>query len=238
MLHTEEIEYRHEDLVFRGFLAYKKDDLQPKPCVMVVHDWSGRGENVCNKAIELANLGYVGFAPDMYGNAREGRTTEERRALVYPLLDNRKEVGRRINAALNTVRALPFVDKEKIASIGYCFGGLCSLDLARAGAAIKGAVSFHGILTAPEDSVCEKIRAKILVLHGYDDPLVLPAQVQQFAREMTHKKVDWQLHMYGLTQHSFTNPTANDPELGLLYNAEADHRSWASTEYFLKEIFK
>lgn len=237
MLQTKEIEYKEGKTTFRGFVAYDSANSKPKPCVLIAHDWSGRSENVCNKAKQLAKMGYVGFAVDMYGDVKLGHTTEEKRALLSPIMDHRKIVTERMLAAFNTAAELPMVDNHKMAAIGYCFGGLCVLDLARAGADLKGVISFHGLLHAPEQSHCKKILAKILVLHGYDDPMVKPAMVQQFAQEMTAKKVDWQIHMYGHTQHSFTNPEAHDDALGLHYNEKADKRSWASAELFLKEIF-
>lgn len=235
MLKTEEIEYQVGETICRGFLARLDTSPKRKPCVLIAHDWSGRSEAFCKKASQLAALGYMGFAIDMYGDAKTGQTTEERRALLSPIMENRPIVTTRILAAYHAAVALPWVDPTKIAAIGYCFGGLCVLDLARAGADVKGVISFHGLLSAPEHSTCEKVRAKILVLHGYDDPMVPPTQVNQFAKEMTTKKADWQIHMYGHTQHSFTNPEANDAALGLHYNEKADRRSWASAELFLKE---
>ena len=236
MLKTQEIEYQVGDTLCRGFLAGLSTSPKQKPCVLIAHDWSGRTDVFCKKAEQLAALGYIGFAIDMYGEAKTGQTTEERRALLSPIMENRPLVTTRMLAAYQTALALPWVNPTKIAAIGYCFGGLCVLDLARAGADVRGVVSFHGLLFAPEQAVCEKVRAKILVLHGYDDPMVPPKQVNQFAKEMTTKKADWQIHMYGHTQHAFTNPAANDSALGLHYNANADRRSWASAELFLKEI--
>ncbi|KTC96848.1 dienelactone hydrolase family protein [Legionella feeleii] len=237
MILTREITYQDHETICRGFIAYDNNPANPKPCVMVAHDWGGRNEDACNKAQKLATMGFIGFAIDMYGQAQLGQDKIEKRALMTPLVQNRKKLAARILAAFNTATQLPQVDKTKIAVIGYCFGGLCALDLARTGADVKGVVSFHGILTAPEEEEPTKLKAKILVLHGYDDPLVLPEQVNQFAQEMTTRKADWQIHMYGLTAHSFTNPEANDDEMGLHYNETADRRSWISMELFLNELF-
>ncbi len=237
MLQTNEIEYTDGGTVCRGFMAHDTTHRQPKPCVLIAHDWTGRSDTFCEKAKQLATYGYVGFAIDMYGDATCGHTNEEKMALLTPLRDHRQKIAARMLAAYSTASALPIVDNTKIAAIGYCFGGLCVLDLARAGADVKGVISFHGLLPAPAHTVCEKIRAKILVLHGYDDPLVPPLQVKQFAEEMTMKKADWQIHMYGRTQHSFTNPEANDDAMGFHYSAVADRRSWMSTELFLNDLF-
>ena len=238
MLQTKEIEYQAGDTLCRGFIAYDNNLIQPKPCILIAHDWTGRSNAVCEKAKQLATMGYVGFAVDMYGNAKLGHTNEEKKALLSPIIENRAQVTMRMLAAYQTATTLSSVDNNRIAAIGYCFGGLCALDLARSGANVSGVISFHGLLTAPAQTTCEKIRAKILVLHGYDDPLVPPTQVQAFASEMTLKKADWQIHMYGHTQHSFTNPEANDIEMGLHYNEKADRRSWMSAELFFNEIFK
>ena len=237
MIMTKEIEYTDGTSVCRGFLAWNSDCPAPMPAVMVAHDWRGRGPAACQKAEQLAEMGYVGFAIDMFGNASLGEDNTQRRALITPLLENRQKLAARITAAFTTLVKLPQVDTTRIAAIGYCFGGLCVLDLARAGLDLKGVVSFHGLLAAPEGSQNTALQSKILVLHGYDDPLVKPDQLTLFANEMTERKADWQIHSYGLTQHSFTNPEANDSEMGLHYNERADHRSWQSTELFLQELF-
>lgn len=224
-------------MICRGFIAYNKECFVPRPAVMVVHDWGGRGNDVCNKAIQLAKLGYIGFAVDVYGQAQLAFDKEEKRALMTPFVNDRQLLIKRIKSAFDLLTELPQVDKKNIAAIGYCFGGLCVLDLARFGVDVRGVVSFHGVLKASEEELYVPISAKILVLHGYDDPLVTPEQVNQFAVEMTARRADWQIHMYGNTAHSFTNPLANDDEMGLHYNELADRRSWQMAEAFLKEVF-
>ena len=236
MIVTEQIDYSDGETVCRGFIAYDDNSIKKLPAVMVAHDWGGRSDTFCNKAIQLASMGYVGFAIDMYGQAQIGHDKAQRRALLTPLMQDRQKIGRRISAAFNQLTQLPQINRDKIAAIGYCFGGLCVLDLARSGADVKGVVSFHGLLSAPEGASETPLNSKILILHGYDDPLVKPDQVEHFAREMNKRKVDWQVHMYGLVQHSFANPEANDDEMGLHYNERADRRSWQSTESFLREV--
>jgi dienelactone hydrolase len=235
---TEEIDYKDGDTPCRGFLAYDSNWTKPMPTVMIAHDWTGRGPAACDKARQLALLGYVAFAIDMFGEAQLGHDNEQRKALITPLLENRLALVTRMRAAFDLMHQIPQVDCKKIAAIGYCFGGLCVLDLARAGVNLRGAVSFHGLLSAPSDATFDSFPSKILILHGFDDPLVPPEQVLQFEHEMTTRKVDWQLHAYGLTSHSFTNPDANDPEMGLRYNERAAHRSWQSMELFLTEVFR
>ncbi len=238
MITTCEIEYYDENIRCVGFLAYDSRLLHFRPGVIIAHDWVGRSKSVCDKAMQLASLGYIGFAIDMYGDARLGKDKVERRAFMAPMMQDRTKLAARIIAAFNTLSQVPFIDKNKIAAIGYCFGGLCVLDLARTGADIKGAVSFHGLLSAPEAGVRTPLKARVLILHGYDDPLVKPEQVSLFAQEMDERQADWQVHMYGHTQHSFTNPQANDDEMGLHYNECADHRSWHSTLDFLNEVLR
>jgi dienelactone hydrolase len=235
MQETKLIEYYDGDTLLEGYLAIN-DDAANKPIVIVAHDWSGRNEFACEKARALANLGYAGFALDMYGKGKIGKTKEEKVALMQPLADNRRLLQQRIQAAFNTVSQLTNVNTQKIAAIGFCFGGLCVLDLARSGTKLAGVISFHGLLGAP-DTPSESIHAKILTLHGYDDPMVTPEQVMSFADEMTTAKVDWQIQMYGNTMHAFTNPEANDPEFGTVYNKTTANRAWQSMELFLKELF-
>ena len=142
-----------------------------------------------------------------------------------------------MQAALSAVKLMPWVDDSQIAAIGFCFGGLCSLDLARAGADLKGVVSFHGLLGAPDNVDSVSITAKILALQGHDDPMVPVEQVVAFEQEMTKAGADWQLHTFGNTQHAFTNPLANNPDFGTVYQPDADKRSWKLMENFLSEIF-
>ena len=144
---------------------------------------------------------------------------------------------KRMQAALYAVKLLPWVDDSKVAAIGFCFGGLCSLDLARTGADLKGVISFHGLLGAPGNTQENAIKAKILALHGHDDPLAPVDQVIAFEQEMTKAGADWQLHTFGNTMHAFTNPLANDPDWGMVYQPDADRRSWLAMENFLTEIF-
>ncbi|HNU20621.1 MAG TPA: dienelactone hydrolase family protein, partial [Hydrogenophilus thermoluteolus] len=140
-------------------------------------------------------------------------------------------------AAIHALAMQPEVDPEKVAAIGFCFGGLSVLDLARVGAPVKGVVSFHGLFTPPGNTTDNKITAKVLALHGWDDPMAKPDAVLAFAKEMTDAGADWQLHAYGHTMHAFTNPEANDPDFGTVYNAKADARSWQAMQNFLAELF-
>ena len=236
-LHRSNHIYFHDEKRLQGYLSYDEKDHSRRPLVLVVHDWSGRNAFACQKADFLAKLGYVGFAVDMYGDAQIGETVDEKTALMQSVAHDRSFLRARMLAALNTASQLEQVDHHRIAVIGFCFGGLCALDLARSGAEIRGAVSFHGILNNAEGLATQPIKAKILALHGYDDPLVKPDQVNAFCREMTDAGADWQVHMYGHTQHAFTNPSAHDASHGLMFNTTAEHRSMQAMTNFLKEIF-
>jgi dienelactone hydrolase len=235
-MHTEEINYRDGDVECVGYLA-RPDGDRAVPGVLLAHDWSGRGEFVCAKARAVAELGYAGFALDVYGGARLGAGPEENGALMQPLLDDRVALRERLLAGVAAAGAQTGVDGDRLAAMGYCFGGLCVLDLARAGAALRGVISNHGLLIGADAIENAEIRAKVLVLHGHADPMVPPEQVLAFEEEMTAAGADWQVHAYGHTYHAFTNPEANDVDFGTVYNADADRRSWETTVNFLRECF-
>jgi dienelactone hydrolase len=245
MIQTAKITYtqndhhaHHPNIPLHGFYAYNDSLSGKRPAVIVVHDWSGQNDFARDKAKLLAEMGYLGFAVDMYGNGQEGQTKEEKMALMTPLMEDRTLLAERILAAVHTVQSLQQVDTNKIAALGFCFGGLSVLDLARTGEKIAGVASFHGLLQASPLHLPKKIHAKVLALHGQDDPMAPPEHVQEFAEEMTTAQADWQFHIYGNTQHAFMNPLANDPTMGLLYNATTSQRAWQLTSSFLKEIFE
>ena len=231
------VDYTDGTQTFKAYLAWDDNSDGARPAVLIVHTFAGRGDFECEKARKLAELGYVGMAVDMYGDARQGSTPEENFALMQPLVDDRVELQKRISLAFDAIREQPEVDSAQVAAMGYCFGGMCALDLARTGADIKGAVSFHGLLGAPGNTDGTKISAKVLCLHGYADPMGPPQNIIDLGTEMTAAGADWQLHAYGNTVHAFTNPQADDADFGTVYNEAADHRSWTSLQNFLTEIF-
>ena len=231
---TEEINYKVEEQEYAAFVAYPEKETAP--LILIVHTWAGRDEFVKNKAIALAKEGFAAMAVDMYGGARVGSSTEENQSMMAPLIEDRNKLKSIINTALETGKRLEGVDSSKVAAIGYCFGGLVVLDLARSGTDIDGVVSFHGLLMGSDISH-KGIQAKVLVLHGERDPMVPLTMIDEFQKEMTEAKADWQLHSYGNAYHAFTNPDANDPDLGTQYNKNADQRSWQSMMNFFTEIF-
>ena len=235
-IQTRTVDYVHTGAALEGYFAYDDRRAQPLPAVLISHAWVGRDEFVCGKARKLAELGYAAFALDMYGKGVLGSGPDENARLMQPFMEDRALLQGRMAAALDTVRALPEVDGRRVAAFGFCFGGLCVLDLARSGAELRGVASFHGLFVPPSNTIGNKIKAKVLAMHGFDDPMAPPEQMLALGRELTESGADWQIHAYGNTVHAFTNPQANDRAFGTVYNEAADRRSWQSLKEFLAEV--
>jgi dienelactone hydrolase len=207
--------------------------------VLVVHDWTGLGPYVKRRCEELAKLGYVAFGADIYGKGVRPSTHEEAGRLAGMYVKDRALMRERVKAGLEELRKNALTDPKRIAAIGYCFGGAAVLELARSGADIAGVVTFHGALANPNPSNAKDIKAKVLVNHGADDPLVDMGQVNAFMDEMKKTNVDWRVYIYSGAVHGFTMPEAgNDPSTGIAYNERADRRSWQAMRDFFGEIFK
>lgn len=238
-IRTEVVEYQQGDTVLEGYLAYDDTLEGQRPGVLVVHAWKGLGEYEKQRARQLAELGYVAFAADIYGKGVRPQTNEEAGTQAGIYRADRQLLRDRANAGLQVLQQHELTLPEKVAAIGYCFGGGTVLELARSGAPVAGVVSFHGNLDTPNPEDAKNIQGKVLVLHGADDPLVDNEQVQAFVREMQEAEANWQLVMYGEAVHSFTDPNAgDDPSKGTAYNAEADKRSWEAMKNFFGEIFE
>lgn len=238
-IHTETVEYRQGDTVLEGFLAYDDALAGPQPGVVVFHAWNGLSEYEKSRCKQLAELGYVAFAADIYGKGIRPSTTEDasKQATIYR--SDRPLMRARAQAGLDQLTSYNRVDKARVAAIGYCFGGGVALELARSGANLAGVVTFHGDMKTPTPEDAKNIKGKVLVLHGADDPYVNEEQVAAFEKEMRDAGVDWQLVEYGNAVHSFSIPTAGDDNsTGSAYNARADRRSWAAMQTFFKEIFQ
>jgi dienelactone hydrolase len=235
---TDYIDYQDGDDVLEGYFAWDETLSDQQPVVLIAHDWGGRRELACSAAESMVDLGYAGFAVDIYGKGIFGKDadTAGNSALMMPYVEDRALLRQRMLAALDAVRALARIDANKVAAVGYCFGGMAVLELARSGADIDGVVSVHGLLHH-SDIQSEKVLAKILCLHGHDDPMARPDQVLAFESEMTAQKADWQMHIFGGTQHAFTNPDANDKALGTVYSSSANQRAQRLIADFLAEIF-
>lgn len=221
---------------FEGVICFDSSIPDKKPGILIAHAFGGQGEFDENKAKELAKVGYVGFAIDMYGKGKRASNHEEAEKLMSILNQDRALLLERILLALSTLKAHAQVDKNKIGAIGFCFGGKCVLDLARSGENIQGVVSFHGVPDKPKNKVDKPISASILLLHGWDDPLARPDQMIELTRELTECNTDWQLLAFGHTGHAFTNPKANSPQSGSFYKESSDKRAWQSMVNFFEEI--
>lgn len=232
------VEYRHQDTVMQGYLAYDDAIEGKRPGVLVVHEWWGLNEFAKQRADKLAELGYAALAVDMYGGGKATQDPEEARKLAghvrsTPLMRERAKAG------LEVLRKHNLVDSQRLAAIGFCFGGTTVLELAYSGADVKGVASFHGGLTAPKPEEMKNLKAKILILHGADDPHVKPEEIKAFQEAMRQAGADWQMIYYGGAVHSFANPKAgSDKSKGLAYDPKAAARSWQHLQLFLQEIFQ
>lgn len=236
----QDIEYKEGSTVLEGFVAY--DDAGPakKPGVLIVHEWTGLGHYAKNRAEQLAKMGYVAFAVDIYGKGVRPTDPKEAGATAKLYKGDRKLYRARLQAGFDELKKQKKVNPDKIAAIGYCFGGTGALELARAGAKLSAVVSFHGNLDTPNADDAKKITAKVLVLHGADDPVVPDPEVAAFETEMRNAGVDWQLVKYSKSVHGFTNPDnkPNPDRPHAAYNADADRRSWLAMTNLFKEVFQ
>ncbi|MEL6285843.1 MAG: dienelactone hydrolase family protein [Pseudomonadota bacterium] len=232
---TRTFDYQGNGETFEGYLALPEGG--PKPVVLVAHAWGGQSDMERGKADRIAaELGYAAFAIDVYGKGKRGTTVEENQALMTPLVEDRALLQARLAAAIEAAKGLDGVDTAKRAAAGYCFGGLCVLDMARAGMDVAGVASFHGLFGAPQNLSGYTIDAKVIAYHGWLDPMAPPEDVISLSREMAEAKADWQLYALGTAYHSFTTPGADNAEMGTVYSAAADARSWWAFQGFLKEV--
>ncbi len=235
MIRERTVEYNHGGTVLEGFLAYDDSKPGPLPGVLISHAWAGREDFECQKARDLAALGYAAFALDLYGKGVLGSGPEENTQLMQPFLEDRPMLQDRLTLSLGTFSSQPEVDAGRIVAMGFCFGGLCVLDMARIGAAVQGVASFHGLFNPPGNTAGNKISAKVLVLHGHLDPMVPVSAVNDLENELIEAGADWQIHVYGSAMHAFTYPPANAPDMGAVYHADTDRRSWKTLLNFLEE---
>lgn len=236
---TDVVEYRHGETVLEGYLAWDDALAGKRPGVLVVHEWMGLNAYAKRRAEQLAGLGYVAFALDMYGKGVRARDTKEAAALAGKYRGDRALMRARAAAGLDVLKSNPMTDPARVGAVGYCFGGTTVLELARSGAPVAGVVSFHGGLDTPTPEDARNIKGKVLALHGADDPFAPAAQVTAFEEEMRKGGVDWQLVAYGGAVHGFTNPdNGTDGSKGLAYNEKADRRSWEAMKDFFVEVFR
>lgn len=233
----EAVLYKTPTAEMEGYVAYETKGVAKKPAVLIVHDWLGLNEYTKAKAEQLAQMGYVGFAVDIFGKGIRPKDGKEAAELAGKYKKDIPELRGRIGAAYTTVAAMKNVDPSRIIVIGYCFGGTTALELARSGARLMGTAVFHAGLSTPNPKDAKNIRGPVLVMHGADDPFVPPAEVEAFKKEMKEGKVRLSFIAYPGAVHSFTIPGAgNDNSKGAAYNAAADKKSWEDFTNFLKSL--
>jgi dienelactone hydrolase len=230
------IDYDQNGAPFDGALILPEGAKDPLPGVLVFHGWEGRSEGQEAFAHKLAGLGYGAFCVDLYGKGRRGTTPQECEALMTPLISDRAMLRERLLHVVDVAGGLPELDSGRLAAIGFCFGGLCVLDLARAGAGLKGVASFHGLFTPSGLPTAAPIATKVIAFHGWDDPMVPPSDVVALGDELTQAQADWQIHAFGGAMHAFMAPGANSPEMGIQYHEATAHRAWTGMAGFLGEV--
>ena len=220
-----------------GFLAWDEGVADARPGVLVAPAWGGLDDFARGKAIEMAAMGYVGFALDVYGDGAEPETVEEKQALMNPLVEDRAKLLKRLKAGHKAAAALDEIDENAMAMMGFCFGGLCTLDLVRSGADLQAAVSFHGLLGG-HDLPKKTCKASVLIAHGWDDPMAPPEDVTAVMGELSEAGADVQLLAFSNTAHAFTVPDADSPDMGLKYNQKSAERAWMQCLELLDEKFR
>ncbi len=235
---TETVQYKDGETLFEGVVSYDDAATEKRPAVLVVHDWMGVSEHTREVTEALAREGYVAFGADIYGKTVRPADPKAASAEAGKYKADRPLLRKRVTLGLDELKKQKFVDPTRIAAIGYCFGGTTALELARSGAPIAGVVSFHGSLDSPNPADGKNIKAKVLVLHGADDPFVKPADIAAFQEELRKGGVDWQMTYYGDAVHSFSQKKAGtDKSKGTAYNEAAARRSWQAMKNFFGEIF-
>lgn len=239
-LKEDNITYSGDNTTMNGYVVYNDSVQGKRPAVLVVHEWWGMNDYAKMRARQLAQLGYVAMAVDMYGNGQTASDPDGAMKLAGPFYQNPQLTKTRLDAALAKLKTYPQVDTNKIAAIGYCYGGYVVLNAAKLGEPLKGVVSFHGDLSGvkPDKNL---LKAKVLVLHGEADSLVKKQVVDQFKKQMDSIGADYAFKSYPNAKHAFTNPMADSIEkkyhIGVGYNADADKQSWETMKEFLQKLF-
>ncbi len=241
-LHEEEIEYKSNGTVLKGFLAYDNEIDGKRPGILVVHEWWGHNDYARKRARMLAKLGYTAIAVDMYGDGKQANHPDDAGKFAGEVFKNIESAKNRFIAALTILQSHPTTEPTDLAAIGYCFGGGIVLHMARFGIEIDGVVSFHGSLATNYPAETEKVEASLLVCNGEEDNFVTEEQIQNFKDEMINAAVDFEFISYPNAKHSFTNPDADKYAekfgLNIAYNKEADEQSWRDMQEFFKKIFQ
>lgn len=237
MITQKNISYQYNNQSFEGVLVYPQDNDKKLPALLMISNWLG----ITNEAIDLAKYqadkGYIVFIVDLYGKDIRPQNNQQAAEAMMPLKGNRQELRQRMAKGLEVLIEQPNIEKQKIATFGFCFGGCCALELARSGADIKAAISFHGNLDTPNPADAKNIKGSILVMNGANDPMIPENQITDFFNEMkTTPNVDWQFINYGGAVHGFTDITANEPEVKQ-YNAKVSKRAFNTMNNLLDSLF-
>jgi dienelactone hydrolase len=230
--------YQLDGQSYESRLAFDADHKGPRPGLLMAPNWMGISAGAEAIAKSVAAKGYVVLIADLYGQSVRPQNGDEAGAAMMPLKSDRGLLRQRMQAAFEQLQAQgdAAVDTSKLATFGFCFGGCCALELARSGAPVKAAVSFHGSLDTPNVNDAKNIQGSVLVLHGASDPLVPKEQLPAFEAEMNAAGVDWQLLSYGGAVHSFTDPHANVPGK-MMYDAKTAGRAFVAMHNLLDEVF-
>jgi dienelactone hydrolase len=236
---TKSIDYEQGGEKLKGYLAYDDAKGGTRPGVLVVHEWWGLNDYVKHRAEQLARMGYVAFAPDMYGGAKTTRDPKQAEAWMSAAVEAPGLLAARSKAGLDVLRRQPQTDKAHLAAIGFCFGGGTVLQLAYSGEPLDRVVSFHGTLAPPDATQANQIRTSILILHGAEDNFIKPETIDQVRKSLDGAKVDWYMVSYANAVHAFTNPDADSYNIpGIGYNEKAATRSWEEMQRFFNEKWK
>jgi dienelactone hydrolase len=237
----EEVSYTDNGTALKGYLAYDASASGPRPGVLVIHEWWGHNEHARQQARRLAELGYTALAVDMFGDGQVADHPEDAGKFAGAIRQNRDLMVQRFQAAEKFLREHAMADAGQIAAVGYCFGGSVALEMARAGADLKAVAALHAGLATQNPAQAGQVNARVLVLHGNEDPMVPAEQVEGFRKEMEAAGVDYRFVGYDGATHAFTNPAADEAArkfgMPVGYNAEADEASFAELERFLAETF-
>lgn len=237
---TEDITYKADSVTCKGFVAYNEKLQGKRPAVLIVHEWWGLNDYAKNRAKQLADMGYIAVAVDMYGDGKTADNPNEAKALSALFYAHPDLMKSRLEAALNKLKEFPQTDPANVAAIGYCFGGSVVLNAAAQGADLKGVASFHGGLEGikPDKKL---LKAKVLVCHGAADKFVPQQQVDAFKKSMDSVGADYTFKAYPNATHAFTNPQATEIgkkfNMPIEYNAAADSASWNDMKSFFARIF-
>lgn len=235
---TKEVTYKQAATELQGFLAWDAEAKKRQPGVIVVHEWWGHNQHARNQAIRLAKAGYVGFALDMYGKGKVTTHPKDAQEFMAEATKDPATMKARFLAALDQLKQDPHVDPERIAALGYCFGGAVALGMARQGVDLDAVVTFHGALGTQQPAAPGAVKPRLLILTGADDPMAGPDQVEAFKKEMTAAGAKFEVVSEPHAKHGFTNPDADKVGMAALgYNAEADKDSWERMLKFLAEVF-